>query len=300
MWRNRVAVLVVAPLALCALAACSERKPARPLAATGSLIVELEGQFAAASRARGAKAAFLEFLAEDSIVLQPGPVWGRAAWEAADDLPGTLDWTPDRAQLAADGRFGYATGPWTLTDAEGKPAIGGRYVTVWRKTGGNGEGDAAWRVVFDGGFARAPSAATAPTQPVRLDSALCVGDPAAKAGDLQVLDLGLAGTPGGDSYAARLRQHAAPGLVLFHPPNAEGAAGAEALEAALAALSPTTQLLPMGAATATSGDLGYSYGLAAPAAEASADAAYVHVWCRSTDGWQLLLELRGPLPPSAG
>jgi len=28
--------------------------------------------------------AFLEFLAGDAVVLQPGPVWGRAAWEVAD------------------------------------------------------------------------------------------------------------------------------------------------------------------------------------------------------------------------
>ncbi len=299
MWRNRVTAFLVAPLALCALAACGERQPPPP-AATGGTIVELEGRFAAASRERGAKAAFLEFLAEDSIVLQPGPVWGRAAWEAADELPGTLAWAPDRAQLAADGRFGYASGPWTLTSKEGKPVLEGRYVTVWRKAGGNGETDAGWRVVFDGGFARAPSATAAPTQPVRLDSAQCTGDPAAQGSELQLLDLDLAGTPGGDSYAARLRQHAAPGLVLFHPPNAEGAEGTAALESALAALSPVTQLLPMGAGTATSGDLGYTYGLAAPAAEASADAAYVHIWCRSADGWRLLLELRGPLPPPAG
>ncbi len=35
---------------------------------------------AAASRERGARAAFLEFLDQESIVLQPGPIWGRAAW----------------------------------------------------------------------------------------------------------------------------------------------------------------------------------------------------------------------------
>jgi len=295
MWRNPIAVVAVAPLVLCTLASCSERDAESPPAATGgSTIVELEGQFAAASRTRGAKAAFLEFLAEDSIVLQPGPVWGRAAWEAADELPGTLAWAPDRAQLAADGRFGFSTGPWTLTDVEGKRTVEGRYVTVWRETGG------AWRVVFDGGFARAPVGDTAPAGPVRLDEAHCGGTPAAQPGDLQLLDLGLTGTAGGDSHAERLRQLAAPGLVVFHPPNADGAEGAEALAAALAALPPATQLLPMGAGMATSGDLGYTYGLAAPEAEASAEAAYVHIWCRGADGWRLLLELRGRLPRPAG
>jgi hypothetical protein len=154
-------------------------------------------------------------------------------------------------------------------------------------------------VVFDGGFARALADDTAPPGPVRLDEARCEADAAAKAGDLQLLDLGLAGTAGGDAYAEQLRQLAAPGLVVFHPPNADGAEGAEALAAALAALSPATRLLPMGAGMASSGDLGYTYGLAAPEAEASAEAAYVHIWCRRADGWRVLLELRGRLPRPA-
>lgn len=294
MWRNGKAAWTMAPLALCVLAACSGHQtgPSPAIAGAGT-IVELEGQFAAAVRARGAKAAFLEFLAEDSIILQPGPVWGRAAWEAADELSGTLAWVPDRAQLAADGRLGFSTGPWTLTDAEGKRTVEGRYVTVWRKTAD------AWRVVFDGGFARAPTNDTAVASPPRLDEAHCESDPAARAGDLQLLDLGLAGAPDDASYSERMQQHAAPGLVVFHPPNAEGAEGAEALAAALAALSPATHLLPMGAGMAASGDLGYTYGLAAPEAQASAEAAYVHIWCRTTDGWRLLLELRGRLPRPA-
>ena len=290
---NGANLLLLAPLALGAIVACGERKPAEPPAATGGLLVELEGQFAAASRERGARAAFLEFLDEESIVLQPGPVWGRAAWETADELPGTLDWAPDRAQVASDGGFGYASGPWTLTSPEGQPMLEGRYVTVWRKAAGV---DAAWRVVFDGGFARPPTEA-APAQPLSLDAAQCAGDPAAQDSDLQQLDLGLAGEPGAESYSQRVQQYAAPELVLFHPPNAEGATGAEAVEVALAALPPTLQLLPMGAGAASSGDLGYTYGLAAPAADASANAAYVHVWCHGPAGWRLLLELRAPLPP---
>ena len=93
------------PAALCLVAgvatlmvACASspiRSPAAPVPAPGAqLVVDLEARFAAASREKGARAAFLEFLAEDSIVLQPGPVWGRAAWESADKLAGTLDWDP--------------------------------------------------------------------------------------------------------------------------------------------------------------------------------------------------------------
>lgn len=295
MWSRRAAAKAVAALVLCGLSACSERTEAPAAAvAAASRIVELEGQFAAASRARGAKAAFLEFLAEDSIVLQPGPVWGRAAWENAEQRADTLDWRPDRAQLSADGRLGYSTGPWTLTQAEDGATLTGRYLSVWRESADG------WRVVFDGGFAGVAADDAAPAGPARLDAADCARDAAARDGDLQQLDIGLAGTADAGSYADRLRDRAAPGLALFHPPDAAGAEGTAALESAFAALSPTTQLLPMGAGLAGSGDLGYTYGLSAPAADASADAAYVHIWCRGSDSWRLLVELRAPLPPPAG
>lgn len=283
--RSRVVLAVAVPLALIAVGGCNEGRIDSPPEGGGATIVELEGRFAAASRERGARAAFLEFLAEDSIVLRPGPVWGRAAWEAAPDSPVTLDWKPDRAQLAADGRFGFSTGPWTLTRAEGGAMLEGRYVTVWRQTGDG------WRVVFDGGLVGSGAATEGP---VRLDEARCQGDTEARAGDLQALDIELSA----GEFGEQLREVAASGLVLFHAPNAAGAEGM-ALEAAIAALSPTGQLLPMGAGLATSGDLGYTYGLAAPSVDASADAAYVHIWCRAADGWRLLLELRAPLPAQA-
>jgi ketosteroid isomerase-like protein len=103
------------------------------------------------------KAAFLEFLGEDSIVLQPGPVWGRAAWTVRKEVMAKLEWVPDRAQLAQSGDFGFTTGAWLLTPAD--PAAGkaeGRYFTVWQQSAGG------WRVLFDGGFGRDPAGAWGP------------------------------------------------------------------------------------------------------------------------------------------
>ena len=56
------------------------------------------------------------------------------------------------------------------------------------------------------------------------------------------------------------------------------------------------QYWPMGAGIASSGDLGYSYGLSAPDPGASADASYVHIWCRHGGDWRLALQLRTSLP----
>lgn len=291
----RVARSIAAGAAIM-LASCAAAPPAgRPAAVAdgGAWIAELESRFAEASRARGARAAFLEFLAADSIVLQPGPVWGRATWEAAEDLPGTLDWAPDMALLSAGGELGFSTGPWTLRPREPGPVVEGRYLSVWRRTADG------WRVVFDGGFGRKPGdEPLVPGAAPRLDPAPCEPGPAVPSGELQLADLALSGSASGEDHAARVLARAASGLVVFHPPDVEGARDGQAQRVALSALPVTTQLWPMGAGIAGSGDLGFSYGLSAPAPDATADAAYVHVWCRAADGWRLLVALRTPLSPS--
>lgn len=263
------------------------------LVATHATLVEREAAFATAARERGVKAAFLEFLGEDSIVLQPGPVWGRAAWTVKKEVTAQLEWVPDRAQLAKSGDFGFTTGPWLLTPAD--PAAEraeGRYFTVWQQTADG------WRVLFDGGFGREPAGAwDRRTDQPELGAHACESGEAMPPGELQILDLEMSGIPGGETHAVRVGRRLAPTAEFFHPPAVEGALDEAARSAALAALPATLQYWPMGAAIAGSGDLGYSYGLSAPAPGASANAAYVHVWCRQPDGWRLALQLRSDFPP---
>jgi ketosteroid isomerase-like protein len=288
---SRAAVCVTALL----VAACAPEpapQEATEPAATHATVIELEAAFSAASRARGAKAAFLEHLDEASIVLQPGPVWGRAAWTVNEDLPGTLDWLPDRAQMSAAGDLGFASGPWSFTpaDPKGGPAEG-RYVTVWRRTADG------WRVLFDGGFGRPPAGAwDARNREPFLGAHACERGEAVPPGELQLLDLEISGVSDAETHQARVTRRLAATAWLFHAPAVEGASDDATRTAALAALPATLQYWPMGAGIAASGDLGYSYGLSAAAPGASADAAYVHLWCRQPEGWRLALQLRSKLP----
>lgn len=276
------------------LAACTTA-PEQPQAPEGgAVIADLEGRFVEVSRTRGARAAFLEFLAEDAIVLQPGPVWGRAVWESQEDFPGTLDWTPDRAVLSMAGDLGFATGPWVLTprDPEGR-VLEGRYVTVWRRS------PEGWRVVFDGGFGRfLEGSAHSLGVDADVAPAGCEPGPAVLPGELQVVDLALSGDGVGLPHARRVLDRAAEGFRVFLPPHVQGLRTRDEIDAALSRLPGSTQLWPMGAWIAGSGDLGFSYGLSAPSADASADSTYAHVWCRGPAGWRLLVQLRTRLPPS--
>ncbi len=226
-------------------------------------------------------------------MLQPGPVWGRAAWTVRKEAQDTLEWQPDRAQLSRSGDLGFTTGPWLLTprDADAGTAEG-RYLSVWGKTG------VGWRVLFDGGFGRAPAGAwdSRSSEP-KLGSHACLGGEPMPPGELQLLDLEISGIAGGESHQARIRRRLAPASALFHPPSVEGALDAATQSAVLAALPATLQYWPMGAGIADSGDLGYSYGLSASAPGASADSAYVHIWCRLAPGWRLAVQLRSNFPP---
>jgi ketosteroid isomerase-like protein len=289
---RRPALLLVAGL----IAGCPSEtaQQTAEVAASHQTIVDLEARFAAASRKNGARAAFLEFLDEESIVLQPGPTWGRAAWTVNEELPGTLDWLPDRAQISADDDLGFASGPWILEPrAEHGRRVEGRYVTVWKKAAGG------WRVIFDGGFGRKPAGAwDARSKEPALGPFACERGPAVPPGELQLLDLAVSGIAGGETHQQRMLVRLDADAWLFHGPVVEGAGVAAAREAALAALPPVLQYWPMGAGIASSGDLGYSYGLSAPDPAASADASYVHIWCRKADGWRLALQLRSQLPAS--
>ena len=292
--KSSITQWLVLLLAVASLTSCpSEPEPQAKAAAAASdaTIVDLEKGFAAASRERGAKAAFLEVLDEESIVLQPGPTWGRAAWTANDDLPGTLDWAPDRAQISADGDLGFASGPWILEPRDpGGRRVEGRYVTVWKKTA------AGWHVWFDGGFGRKPAGAWEARGQPALGPFACERGPAVPPGELQLQDLALSGIASGATHQQRLLARLDEAAWLFHKPAVEGAGTAATREAALAALPAALQYWPMGAGIASSGDLGYSYGLSAPDPAASADASYVHIWCRHGDSWRLSLQLRSNLP----
>lgn len=283
---------IAAALAVTACAGVAPRQETGAAAAGGATIVALERQFAAAARERGVRSAFLEFLAEDSIVLQPGPVWGRAAYESQPEFAGTLEWVPDQAEMSAAGDLGFSTGPWVLTPQGDGRILEGRYLSAWQRQADG------WRVVFDGGIARLPDGAPHPLDvEAVIDRAGCEKGPAILPGELQLHDLAMSGSEAGPSHAERVLAIAGAGFMAFDPPRVERAGDPADVAARVAQRPSTTQLWPMGARVAASGDLGYSYGLSAAAADAAADSTYTHVWCHTAEGWRLLVQMRTALPP---
>jgi hypothetical protein len=122
---------------------------------TAALKSLLETEYAFSQQAcTSVRAAFLEYLAVDSVVLQPAPTPGRAFYAAAKDDSNGLEWYPAMADLAGSADLGFTAGPWIYRNAAGGQ-VHGHFLTIWRR-------DAAcqWRVEFDGGISHgAPPAA---------------------------------------------------------------------------------------------------------------------------------------------
>ncbi len=90
-------ILPCALIAICALAQAQENSAQE----AARLMVEGEERFFQASEKQGTRAAFLQFLAEEAIVFQPGPVNGREAWTKRPEKGIALSWKPLFAAVAA-------------------------------------------------------------------------------------------------------------------------------------------------------------------------------------------------------
>src|SRR5216684_2628916 len=63
-------------------------------------LVEMEHAFAKAAATKGTRDAFLEFLADDGIIFQPGPVNGKKFWTERQPRKGLLSWEPVFADVS--------------------------------------------------------------------------------------------------------------------------------------------------------------------------------------------------------
>jgi ketosteroid isomerase-like protein len=111
----------------------------------------LETEYAFGQKAQASVAgAFLEYLAEDSWVLNPAPAPGRPIYQGAKESKNTLEWYPTVGDVAPSGDLGFTAGPWVYTNADSGKKAYGHFLTIWKR-------DAAcqWHAEFDGGISHA-------------------------------------------------------------------------------------------------------------------------------------------------
>lgn len=98
-------------------------------------LVAAEKAFAQTAADKNTKAAFLEFSTDEAINFSPNAVNTKEFWNSRQATPALLAWTPEFADISANGVLGYTTGPWEFhpKSKENAPTGFGHYVTMWQK-----------------------------------------------------------------------------------------------------------------------------------------------------------------------
>jgi ketosteroid isomerase-like protein len=289
-------LLILSGLFACPLATSGQENP------DWTSLVEAERAFAATSLAKGTRAAFLEFLAEDSILFRPGPVPGKKWIEEHPAPPTLLTWEPAFADVAQSGDFGYTTGPWEIrpSSPQDKPTAYGHFVSVWKR-----QPDGAWKVVLDLGISHAAPARNSKTlQPsnfkggsekarrnLRIDE---------ERSELLSFDRELANSVSEKGSAQAYLRYLADDARLYRAKTFP-VVGKREIFAILSQSGGKPALQPDKAGISNAADLGYTYGTSRSMAPGSADAAgaasnYVHIWKRRGNHWTLVLDVESPIP----
>lgn len=253
------------------------------------MMLSEEIAFGQRSASEGTRAAFLAYLADDSIVFQPEPADGKTVQMESQDN-GALTWDPVYAEISADGTLGYTTGPWTYEGGEGadRIQIHGHYVSIWEI-----QPDGAWKVILDiGNTYPDPFPADGVVEKRVADDPIEGADTATGRNELLTLDRALSNAPdridsllaATDTDVRMYRNGERPtrgretaldllGLILTGAPEPQESIRWE----------------PLDAGVAGSGDLGYTYGRAGVSEDST---SYARIWRRRPGGeWKIVLDV---------
>jgi len=267
-------------------------------------LVEAERAFAKASEIKGAREAFLENLADDSVLFHPGPVDGKKWWNDQPVRPGVLSWQPIYASVSRAGDLGYTTGPWEFREKSlsDNPVAFGYFVSIWKR-----QADGAWKVILDLGT-RNPAPQT-PT-PVLLfprDSPNSAKtkqkvDAESERSALIKTETEFAKLLAAKNTVDSFLSYLTDGVRLYRTNNFP-IVGKDAASVALAAKPGVLTWQPTKADVSISGDLGYTYGTyefkAIGDGKPAESGNYMRIWKKQANGkWRVVLDLLNPIPPA--
>ncbi len=250
-------------------------------------MTDAEKKFAQTAQEKGTRAAFLEFLAPDSIVFAPGPVNGQETWSKRSETGRDLVWQPSFAVIARSGDFGYDTGPakWR-PKKEGEFTGYGHFISIWRK-----QADGSWKVAVDTGIENTRSDIVPPLKMVTPKD-----DGKGTMESLQKAQNDFIATAKLD-FTKAYRQFGSDEVRLYRNgsfPIIGKKAAAELLGPEQAGVTMEVMKTDMSG----SADLAYSYGSCSDTRKQPAAAGYfLQVWQTDKGGaWKLVLDWQQPVP----
>jgi hypothetical protein len=114
-------------------------------------MMEADRKFSRMSAEKGMKAAFIEYIDSNGVLLRPGhlPIAGADAVDfliQQNDAEYTMSWEPSNGYVAKSGELGYTYGVYALRPSVKDTVIYGTYVSIWKKEKGG-----TWKFVLDSG-----------------------------------------------------------------------------------------------------------------------------------------------------
>jgi ketosteroid isomerase-like protein len=256
---------------------------------------EAERNFARASVMIGRNAAFAENFADESVLFTDRWITnGKQVSKERKASPIVLKWEPEFMDISASRDFGISTGPWEVQEYRPNtpPLATGYFLTVWKR-----QPDGVWKVILDGGSTTPPlkdklhsfsypegADKTAPNPPVMKPEVLRkeLFDR-----ENQVL-AEWKKSPFPSTYSSFLEPQA---RMQFsgHLPSSD----TDTISVLIARLNKSMIWKTTGAGAASSGDLGFTYGLLEVPGEAKGTIGhYVRIWKKHPGTyWKIFLEM---------
>jgi ketosteroid isomerase-like protein len=259
-------------------------------------LVEMEHAFAKAAAKKGTRDAFIEFLADDGIIFQPGPVNGKKFWTERQPRKGLLSWEPVFVDVSRAGDLGYTTGPWQFRPSgpDDQPVAFGQYFTIWKK-----QTDGTWKAVLDRGVA-SEKAFPRPSIAFPNDEEVWDGksrsDLASARAVLMKLETAFSNAAALNARTAFESFLADDARVLRQ--NAEPAVGKAAAGKLMPEAGRALTWQPAMADVSASGDLGYTYGTFELNTRGVTlqRGSYVRVWKKVKGKWRVVADVTSPDP----
>jgi len=259
---------------------------------------EAERNFAKASASIGRNSAFAEYFAEKSFIYTNH--WlanGKQYSMERKASPVVLKWEPEFMDIAASGDFGVSTGPWEAQEYRPNtaPVATGYFLTVWKKQPGG-----QWRVLLDGGSETPVTknlnhSFSFPAGADNIADNTVINNAGISSTDLSEVEKQLmtewSKKPVPEAYLPFLAVNSRIQLK-GHLPTTDR----DSICSMLAGLNKTTVWRTKGYEIASSGDMGFTYGILLTNGDnVSEKGHYVRIWKKLTgQAWKIMIEMINP------
>jgi ketosteroid isomerase-like protein len=221
-------------------------------------------------------------------MFNPSPVNGKDLYKNRKPNAAHLTWFPTFVEVAASGDFGISTGPWEFRKTKSDtPVAYGHFFSVWKK-----QTDGTWKVAFDNGISY--SKAIKRTEPEHVKMLSSVKTKAGISGqsltDLMDTERKFIKSFNDKGMIASYSQFAADNMRVYRNGNFPSQQKREALEL-LKKQGEQKDFSPMETQIASTGELGYTYGISVDANNDSS--SYIRVW-RKDKEWKIAVDMLAP------